>query len=522
MRTLALIFCLGVLTADSALALKIERLAGASAKDRVLEVVAEELLVKFASPTASAEKARILAAAGAEVKAELESIGWTVVKFQAGTPVSAALRAAKNLPRVEAVSPHRVYRPSRAPNDALVNAQYALAQINAFAGWEFEVGNTAAVTVAVIDSGIDGTQPELSGKLVAGASRFCDPSGLPGCVANNPPTPACNHATRVAGIAAASSDNGSSIAGLSWGAGLVSLKVFADADCAAGFPECSAGACVTADNGIINALNYARGIQDGAGVGKVVVNLSLGGAGACAAPLQAAVTNAVNAGVVVVAAAGNSGGAVESPANCAGVIPVGATDSGNGVAYFSSRGAELSAGGVVAPGVSVLTTDLNAASASASGTSFASPHVAGLAALILSAKSGMTPAQVQSVIRGGADNIGDSASAQGAGRVNAFRALRLAVNGTLAGSAGETKAIAFPNPFRVSRHGRLSFSIPPSLQGAQAKIKIYTASYELVRELTGLSWNGLNENGQAAASGSYIFLISTEKGTGSGRFSVIN
>lgn len=511
---------LALLLAAPARALKTETLGGAAAAAagvKTLTVASGQALLRLSSGTAPSALDGPLAAAGAVRLSDLGS-GWIGVGWSNGARVADKLAALKALPGVAAADPSRVYRPLRLPDDPLVNAQYALSQVNAPAAWEYETGASSRVTIAVVDSGIDGTQPDLAAKLTNTTSMAFNPNT--GVVsADNPPTAACDHATRVAGVAAASSDNGLQVAGMSWGAQLVSYKVFRNSDCPA--PDCSDAGCLTNDPGIVAAINQAVAVQNTAAYGHVVVNMSLGGSGSCPAAVQTAVTNAVAAGVVVVAAAGNDGGAVNNPGNCAGVIPMGATDSTNQVAAFSSRGAELASGGLVAPGVAVLTTDISSGTANATGTSFASPMGAGLAALVLSAKPALTPAQVQTDLRAGAEDVGQSATVQGAGRMNAYRSLRLAVKGTLGGFDGEQKPIAFPNPFRTSRDATVSFAYPPSLQGGDAAIKIYTMDGQFVREVRGLSWDGKNASGNPVASGAYVFVVSTGKGSARGRLAVI-
>ena len=491
-----------------------------------LRVTSGQALVKLSTPTAAAAAAldASLAGLGASRGADLGG-GWHLVLLAPGQGVAAALPALRALPGVSAADPSRVYSASRTPNDPMQSTQYALQAVSAFGAWEYETGASTRVTVAVVDTGIDGTHPDLSAKLANTTSQQFDPNTGAQSL-NNPPTPACNHATRVAGVAAASTDNGLQVAGMSWGAQLVSLKVFTNASCPS--IGCGDAGCLTNDPGIIAALNHAATLQNTPAAGKVVVNMSLGGAGACPAAVQTAITNAVAAGVVVVVAAGNDGGAVNNPGNCAGAIPVGATDTNNNVAAFSSRGTELANNGLVAPGVGVLTTDQGGGTASATGTSFSAPMVAGAAALVRSARPAFTPAQVSAALRGGAEGIGVSAlgaapsgAVSGAGRLNAYRTLRIAVNGSLAGFDGEQKPIAFPNPFRPGQTGNVNFAIPPSLQGASAKIKVYTLDGTLVRELTGLSWNGKNAEGTDVASGTYIFVVTTSAGTGRGRFAVL-
>lgn len=511
-----------LLAAVPARALKTETFGATTAAGgrQVLQVTSGQAMVRFAAGTSDAQADAALNGTGAARLRGFDG-GWFLVGWNDGAPVGPRLAALRSAPGALAVDPSRVYKLFRTPNDPLFSAQYALGKVSAPAAWDFEVGSTNRVTIAVVDSGIDGTQPDLSVKLGTTTSRAFDPNtGAPS--ANNPPTPACNHATHVAGVAAASTDNTTQVAGMSWGAQLVSYKVFKDADCNV---DCSdslgGGGCLTNDPAIIAALNRAVTDQGTAAYGKIVVNMSLGGAGACSGALQTAISGAVASGVVVVAAAGNDGGAVNNPGDCSGVIPMGATDSGDAIAAFSSRGPELAAFGLVAPGVSVLTTDEGGGTANASGTSFSAPMGSGLAALILSAKPSASPAQIQILMRGGADDLGQPASAQGAGRMNAFRTMRLAVNGTLAGFDGDQKPIAFPNPFRLSQTGSVTFAYPPSLQGTNTTIDIYTLDGQFVRDLTTPIWDGKNTGGTKVASGTYLFVIKTSKGSASGRMTVI-
>ncbi|MBI4677780.1 MAG: S8 family serine peptidase [Elusimicrobia bacterium] len=514
----------GLLSAP-ACAIPIEKMFSV-ADGRPVEVVAGQALVRFSSHSYQSKD-----------HGEVAGTGWRLVVLSSGMKVAEGLAWLKTLPGVLDVEPNHVLRTTRMPSDPLASSQYALQRVNAFGAWEYDTGGTSRVTVAVIDTGIDGSHPDLSGKLTS-TSQFYDPDNSDGdqTGVNQPPTPACNHATRVAGVAAAYTDNGLGIAGMSWGGGLISLKVFEDNDCGLTESGCEGATCATSVPVVVNAINYARGLHNTAGIGKVVINMSIGDSVNCPGPLQAAITNAVNAGVLVVASAGNDGNAVMSPANCSGVVPVGATDQSDAVASFSSRGVALAANGLVAPGVGVLTTTLNNDYAGATGTSFSAPMVAGAAALVWSARPDFTASQVKDTLRNSADNIGVSAlgagsgaqtggramgETSGAGRLNAFRALRLAVRGTLSDFEGDQKAIAFPNPFRFSQDSQVTLTIPTAVQGGRSVIKVYNAAGVFVRELSGTTWDGKNAAGQRVVSGVYTFVVTTDKGTALGRLTVV-
>ena len=521
-----LTFLLLLTPAVGAFALKVERLAHfspASGQTYALEVAAGSAIVRFKPGVSAAAGASVLEAAGFSVENSFERFGWSLVKLPAGLGVSSGLERLKAIPQVESADPNRVYRAKRAPSDAYAVRQYALARVQAFGAWEYETGFSSRATIAFIDTGIDGSHPELAGKLTL-TNRVFDP--FSGAASNDavPATFACNHATRGGGVAAAASDNSAGVAGMSWGAQLLSLKVFDDLDCnndcsdAAGY-----GSCSTSETAIAAAVNDAIPLHNTASAGKVIINMSLGSPGGCSVPLQNAVNAAVASGLLLVAAAGNDGSTViDSPANCSGVIPVGATDLQDGQASFSNSGTELLTTGLSAPGVDIYTSDINGGYASATGTSFASPMTAGLAALVWSAAPNLTAAAVFTKIKNSTDDLGDSGPDRdfGWGRINAYKAI-CSVVPCRAYSSGAKKAVAYPNPFRPKTHNLLAFKIAETLTGAELEVEIYTSEGELVKKLEGLAWDGKNEAGAPVASGVYLFRVKTDKDSAVGKFALL-
>lgn len=515
-----------LLSASPAVALEIERHVAVSAAGapRQVEVVKGEVLARFAPSVSSGAVRAAARARGGDDAGALALPGWRRLKLPPGMRVADGLGHFKGMPGLEVIQPNHAYRPSRIPDDPFINSQYYLSRMSAYAGWEYEVGASSRVTVAVIDTGIDGTHPELSGKFGATVSQYCNPGPTddPGdnfnCVPAAP-SAVCGHGTMVAGLAAAASDNAAGIAGISWGAQIVDIKIFRDVDCV----NCNPNACFTDDQAIAHALLSLISRHDTSDYGKIVANLSLGGGSTCSTLVQSAVTAARTAGILVVAATGNNSSLVNSPANCEDVLPVGATDSEDKLAYFSSRGPEMALRGVSAPGAGVYSTELGGGYASSDGTSFASPLVAGAAALVWSAKPLYTSTEVANVLRNTADDLGASGPDNnfGYGRVNVHRALRYAVEGTLAGFKGESKAIAFPNPFRPASDRVLSFSFPADTAGTGLTIEIYTMEGELVKKLDGLTWDGRNAAGNPAATGVYVFLVKSDSGKSRGKFAII-
>jgi len=500
-------------------ALKTEKLflaSPAASGQTAVEAAGGMIFARFKAGTGAETKKKSLAGAGFRLLKEFEFTGWTLIGLPDGMTVASGLALAKNIAGLQSAEPDRAYRVNRIPNDPSFLSQYALYNVDATHAWNYETGSSNTVTVALIDTGIDGSHPDLSGKL-AGQSQFFDPNTHTQ-ISNEPPTPACNHATHAAGIAAAATDNGIGIAGMSWGAKLLSLKVFDDNDCAA---DCLNGECVTDDATILAAINYAT---TQTGIGRVIVNISLGTPGeSCSSALQAAVNSAYVAGLLLVAASGNESSSVASPANCAYVIPVGATDQGDNLASFSNYGGEMTNRGLTAPGESLLTTDISGAYAYASGTSFSAPMVSGLAALIWSARPSITNTQVWDVMKNSADDLGLPGADRyfGFGRINAFKAMQLAVEGTFTDFQGNYKAYAYPNPFRPKTDRLVAFTIPTDVLGSNPEIKIYTQEGELVKKLSSPWWDGKNEAGFLVASGVYIFYLKTDKGRAKGKFAVI-
>jgi|YNPBryBLVA2012_1023415.scaffolds.fasta_scaffold00175_12 subtilisin family serine protease len=288
--------------------------------------------------------------------------------------------------------------PSLYPNDPLLNLEWGLEAVAAPQAWGVTCGCPSAL-VAVVDSGVDLSHPDLAGKVrtdidwdfVSDDDSADDGFG---------------HGTHVAGIAAAATNNGTGVAGLGWEATVLPLRVLND-------------------SGLGYADDVAEAIRYATDHGAQVINLSLGGLGACPSYLQDAVNYAYARGVVVVAAAGNHGGSVPDgsffPANCTHVLGVAATEPGNTIAAYSNTGDHVS---VAAPGTGIYST-LIGGYGEKSGTSMAAPHVAGLAALVRAVYPAYTPDQVASAILDNASDLGAPGwdPLSGCGQINAYAAL---------------------------------------------------------------------------------------------------
>lgn len=260
---------------------------------------------------------------------------------------------------------HQLRRlPSAAPAEKGPNIPWGVQRVGAPLAWARTQGEGAAV--AVIDTGIDATHPDLSGQVLGGINildpqhpdRWADDEG---------------HGTHVSGTIAGKGAAGG-VAGVAPRAKLWAVKVL-DKD----------------GNG--NYSDVIAGIQWAMDHGIKIANMSLG-ADEGSEPLHRAVQAALEKGMLIVAASGNSGGSVGYPGAYPEVVAVGAADSSDKVAPFSSRGPEVS---YIAPGVDILSTKMGGGYQTLSGTSMASPHVSGMAALAF-AEGATTPSALRAAL----------------------------------------------------------------------------------------------------------------------------
>ena len=341
-------------------------------------------------------------------------------------------------PAVEFAEPDLRMVPLMTPNDSYYAQQWDLYEsvggINAPAAWDRTTGSTA-VTIAVLDTGLR-PHADFSGRTVAGYdfvtdlatandgdARDPDPSdpGDWGCDGNN----SSWHGTHVTGTIGAAANNAQGIAGINWVSKIQPVRVL--------------GRCGGYSSDIADAMRWAAGIPVAGAPSNAtparVLNLSLGGSGDCGTSFQNAINDVTARGTVVVVAAGNSNidASNSAPANCDGVIAVGATTRSGARASYSNFGSRVA---ISAPGSSILSTlntgtTVPAADAYAvySGTSMATPHVVGVVSLMLSLNPALTPAQIRTMLQASArafpTNTGADCTATvcGAGILDAAAAL---------------------------------------------------------------------------------------------------
>ncbi len=273
------------------------------------------------------------------------------------------------------------------PTPSFPNGQWNMPFIGAPAAWDTSQGSSDTV-LAILDSGLDTSHPEFAGRLLPGYD-FVEH--------DTTPQDQCGHGTHVTGIAAATGDNATGVAGVNWNTKILPVRVL--------------GANCTGDiAGVVEGLVWAVDVM-----GADVINLSIG-TPTPSRLLEYGTYYAYQRGAVLVAASGNSYGPVYYPAKYPWVLAVGAVNSSKQRADFSGYGSQLD---LVAPGVNILATIPYSGAFSfqktyglgnryglLSGTSMASPHVAGAAAILAGRPGYSEPNQIYTALKETAEDVG--------------------------------------------------------------------------------------------------------------------
>jgi thermitase len=266
------------------------------------------------------------------------------------------------------------------PDDPQFASQWWLRTVGVLGLWP--IGQGRGIKVALVDSGVSLAHPDLAANLEGDGYNFGDNNADPG--------DALGHGTGVAGIIAAVANNGVGIAGLAPAVRLLPIKVSA------------------ADSTAFSASSVAQAVDYAVARGARVINLSLV-FDQSTELLRQAIQSALDRGIAVIVAAGNSAGPVAFPATMPGVIAVAATDRQGGLYVTSNRGPEIV---IAAPGADILTTTLGAGYVNRSGTSFAAPMVAGAMAALMSINPSVPAATLVSLLRAAATPVVGQSSGQ--------------------------------------------------------------------------------------------------------------
>ncbi|MDB5099105.1 MAG: peptidase [Cyanobacteria bacterium RYN_339] len=285
----------------------------------------------------------------------------------------------ESAPDVDYVEPNFIYRVAGTPADPDFNLSWGVGAIHAPDVWGITQGE--GITIAVVDTGVAANQPDLAGQVLPGLDLVNH---------DNDASDDHGHGTHVAGTIAALANNGLGVAGVAPHAKILPIKVL-DAQ----------------GTGTNQAI--ADGIVEAATRGAKIINMSLGGPSSSES-IRRAIAKVQAMGVVVICAAGNDNVSDNFyPAACDEVIGVASVDSAYKKSYFSNFGGYID---IAAPGSSIGSLNFKGGTLTMSGTSMASPHVAGTAALLLSAFPKLTAGNIQTALqRGGRATTGFSGSA---------------------------------------------------------------------------------------------------------------
>ena len=414
------VVCLAVLSGFASLP---AAAAGAPAANPAF--AAGHVLVAKYPASADADFDAALGAQQGKSLGKLKGLDVHVVSVPAGTEQAAVGQLVRN-PHVRFAEVDTLVEPSATVSDPAFASEWHLPKISAPAAWDNSVGS--GITIAILDTGVDGTHPDLAPRLVAGWNFYDN---------NSNTSDVYGHGTAVAGTAAAAMNNGIGVAGVAGNANIMPVRI-------------------SDPSGYALWSTVAQGLTWAADHGARVANVSYEVAG------SSTVISAANyfrsKGGVVASSAGNTG-AASSASPTTSMLVVAATDSNDLRASWSTYGSVVN---IAAPGVSIYTTANGGGYRYASGTSFSSPIVAGAAALILSRRPDYSPAQVDAALKGTATDLGAAGydTYYGAGRVNAAAAVQQAVSSGTGDSSPPSVAIASPTGGNVA--GTITVSVNAS------------------------------------------------------------
>ena len=367
--------------------------------------VPDQILVKFKPEINDEMQNEIVQTHDATIELVIPHIKVKVVKVNAEDR-DHILDAMSHDPSVEFAEPNLIVSTAYTPSDSnFTQAQWDMKTVSAPQAWDITKGDPSVI-IAILDTGVSQTHLDLAGKIAMNIN-FTDSPTFDDIY---------GHGTHVAGIAAAATDNGIGIAGLGFNSRIANVKVMSDI---------GSGSISGVANGIIWATDN----------GAKVISMSLGAPGANSSTWRDAVNYAWGKGAVIVAAAGNDATDEQFyPAVYPNVIAVASTDITEQLSPYSNYGDWVD---IAAPGGPIWSTVPNNGYNYKSGTSMATPHVAGLAGLLFAVAkdtngNGFVNDEVRKCIETTADLIGQITNIS-AGRINAYKAVQCA-----GGVAGDT------------------------------------------------------------------------------------
>lgn len=394
---------------------------------------------------------------GGQRVAKIEGINVHVVQLPAQANTAAVAVALAENQHFKFVELDRILPLAGTTNDPSLASQWHLAKIGAPTAWDTTAGND--IIIAILDTGVDGSHPDLAAQMVAGWNAYDN---------NADASDVYGHGTAVAGTAAAAGNNAIGVASVAYLSRIMPIRVSDTAGYATG-------------SAIASGLTWA------ADHGAKVANISFEGVPGNVT-IDSAAQYLKGKGGLTVVAAGN-GGANQNLISTGNMVVVSATDSNDLITSWSNYGSYIN---LAAPGTPILTTNRGGTYGQWWGTSFSSPIVAGTAALMMAANRALPGSQVQSLLYSTAVDLGSAGKDlyYGSGRVNAAAATQAATTATATDTQAPTVAISAPTGGTVS--GLVAVNVVASDNVGVARVDLVVNGTTYATDTTspyGFSWD---------------------------------
>ena len=398
---------------------------------------------------------KLLKEHGAHASRKLNGLNVFVVEMNPGRE-KALTQMLKRNPHVKFAELDGVVHMQQATNDTYFGSEWHLAKIGAPAAWDLATG--AGVTIAVLDTGVDSTHPDLAARIVPGWNTYDN---------NSNTADVYGHGTKVAGAAAAIGNNSVGVTGVAYDAKIMPMRIS------------DTSGYITYYSMVANAVTWA------ADHGARVANISYGVENVAA--VQSAAQYMRNKGGVVVTAGGNAG-TLDASANTTTMITVAATDANDARASFSTYGAPID---LSAPGVGIYTTTNGGGYGAVNGTSFSSPITAGVVALMFSANPALKPDQIDSILASTALDLGTAGRDDyyGAGRIDAYKAVMAAKSAATTDTQAPSVSITSPGS---TVKGIVTVNVAATDNLSVSRVELYAGGTLVATDTTGpysFSWD---------------------------------
>lgn len=404
------------------------------------------------------EVAGLLAAHGGRTTRKIEAINAHVVELPENVNEKAIAALLNHHPKLQYADVDLILSPDFIPNDTYYPSSWHHPKIGSPSAWDLSIGS--GVTIAILDSGVDSTHPDLAGHLVPGYNFYDH---------NTNTSDVYGHGTKTAGAAAAIGNNSAGAIGTAWNARIMPLRV-------------------TDTSGMGYVTYMADAITYAADHGARVASLSF--QNPSVAPVVVSAADYMRSkGGIVFGGSGNTGG-LDSTVNASSMVIVGATDGNDAKASWSTYGPSVD---LAAPGVSIYTTVKGGGYGAASGTSFSTPISAGVGALMISANPALSGIQYQNLLFSTAKDLGASGWDQyfGHGRVDAYAAVQAAKGTVSSDTQAPSIAVTSPSSGAVV-NGTVAINVAASDNVGVSRVELY-AGGSLIASSTiapfGFSWN---------------------------------